>query len=52
LVVAASSEQGQLCLIHADGTAQWRITSLLGVDLADPDQRLALQLACRARLLH
>src|SRR5258708_1262585 len=28
-----------------------RITSLLGVDLADPDQRLALQLACRARLL-
>ena len=29
-----------------------RITSLLGVDLDDPDQRLALQLACRARLLH
>jgi sugar diacid utilization regulator len=28
-----------------------RITSLLGVDLGDPDQRLALQLACRARLL-
>ncbi len=28
-----------------------RITSLLGVDIADPDQRLALQLACRARLL-
>ena len=28
-----------------------RITSLLGVDLADADQRLALQLACRARLL-
>jgi sugar diacid utilization regulator len=28
-----------------------RITSLLGVDLDDPDQRLALQLACRARLL-
>jgi sugar diacid utilization regulator len=28
-----------------------RITSLLGVDLEDPDQRLALQLACRARLL-
>jgi sugar diacid utilization regulator len=27
-----------------------RITSLLGVDLDDPDQRLALQLACRARL--
>jgi len=26
------------------------ITSLLGVDLDDPDQRLALQLACRARL--
>jgi len=29
-----------------------RITSLLGVDLEDADQRLALQLACRARLLH
>jgi sugar diacid utilization regulator len=28
-----------------------RITGLLGVDLDDPDQRLALQLACRARLL-
>jgi sugar diacid utilization regulator len=28
-----------------------RITSLLGVDLDDADQRLALQLACRARLL-
>jgi sugar diacid utilization regulator len=28
-----------------------RITSLLGVDLGDADQRLALQLACRARLL-
>jgi len=28
-----------------------RIVSLLGVDLGDPDQRLALQLACRARLL-
>ncbi|MDR2983953.1 MAG: helix-turn-helix domain-containing protein, partial [Nocardiopsaceae bacterium] len=28
-----------------------RITGLLGVDLEDPDQRLALQLACRARLL-
>jgi DNA-binding PucR family transcriptional regulator len=28
-----------------------RITDLLGVDLGDPDQRLALQLACRARLL-
>ena len=28
-----------------------RITGLLGVDLNDPDQRLALQLACRARLL-
>jgi DNA-binding PucR family transcriptional regulator len=28
-----------------------RITSLLGVDLDDPDQRLALQLACRAHLL-
>jgi sugar diacid utilization regulator len=28
-----------------------RITDLLGVDLEDPDQRLALQLACRARLL-
>jgi sugar diacid utilization regulator len=27
------------------------ITELLGVDLDDPDQRLALQLACRARLL-
>ena len=27
-----------------------RITSLLGVDLDDPDQRLVLQLACRARL--
>ena len=26
-----------------------RITGLLGVDLDDPDQRLALQLACRAR---
>jgi sugar diacid utilization regulator len=26
------------------------ITTLLGVDLDDPDQRLALQLACRARL--
>ncbi len=29
-----------------------RITSPLGVDLADPDQRLALRLPCRARLLH
>ena len=29
-----------------------RITDLLGVDLGDPDQRLALQLACRARLLY
>jgi len=28
-----------------------RITGLLGVDLEDADQRLALQLACRARLL-
>lgn len=28
-----------------------RITGLLGVDLDDADQRLALQLACRARLL-
>src|SRR5215472_3265860 len=28
-----------------------RITELLGVDMADPDQRLALQLACRARVL-
>jgi sugar diacid utilization regulator len=28
-----------------------RITGLLGVDLDDPDQRLVLQLACRARLL-
>ncbi len=28
-----------------------RITSLLGIDLDDADQRLALQLACRARLL-
>ncbi len=28
-----------------------RITGLLGVDLADADQRLALQLACRARML-
>jgi sugar diacid utilization regulator len=28
-----------------------RITGLLGVDVNDPDQRLALQLACRARLL-
>jgi sugar diacid utilization regulator len=28
-----------------------RITDLLGVDLDDPDQRLVLQLACRARLL-
>ncbi len=27
-----------------------RITGLLGVDLDDPDQRLVLQLACRARL--
>jgi DNA-binding PucR family transcriptional regulator len=27
------------------------ITELLEVDLEDPDQRLALQLACRARLL-
>jgi DNA-binding PucR family transcriptional regulator len=27
------------------------ITELLSVDLDDPDQRLALQLACRARLL-
>jgi DNA-binding PucR family transcriptional regulator len=27
------------------------ITELLEVDLDDPDQRLALQLACRARLL-
>lgn len=28
-----------------------RIVDLLGVDLDDPDQRLALELACRARLL-
>jgi DNA-binding PucR family transcriptional regulator len=28
-----------------------RITALLGVDLDDPDERLALHLACRARLL-
>jgi sugar diacid utilization regulator len=28
-----------------------RITTLLGANLDDPDQRLALQLACRARLL-
>jgi sugar diacid utilization regulator len=28
-----------------------RITELLGVDLGDPDERLALHLACRARLL-
>jgi DNA-binding PucR family transcriptional regulator len=28
-----------------------QITKLLGVDLGDSDQRLALQLACRARLL-
>jgi hypothetical protein len=27
------------------------ITGLLDIDLDDPDQRLALQLACRARLL-
>ena len=27
------------------------ITELLELDLDDPDQRLALQLACRARLL-
>jgi DNA-binding PucR family transcriptional regulator len=27
------------------------ITELLDLDLEDPDQRLALQLACRARLL-
>jgi DNA-binding PucR family transcriptional regulator len=27
------------------------ITSLLGIDLDNADQRLALQLACRARLL-
>ena len=27
------------------------ITELLEIDLDDPDQRLALQLACRARLL-
>ena len=27
------------------------ITELLEMDLDDPDQRLALQLACRARLL-
>jgi sugar diacid utilization regulator len=29
-----------------------RITELLGADLEDPDQRLAIQLACRARLLY
>jgi sugar diacid utilization regulator len=29
-----------------------RITELLGADLDDSDQRLALQLACRARLLY
>jgi sugar diacid utilization regulator len=28
-----------------------RISELAGIDLDDPDQRLALQLACRARLL-
>jgi hypothetical protein len=27
------------------------ITELLDVDFEDPDQRLVLQLACRARLL-
>ncbi len=27
------------------------ITELLDIDLEDPDQRLVLQLACRARLL-
>jgi DNA-binding PucR family transcriptional regulator len=28
-----------------------RLTELAGIDLNDPDQRLALRLACRARLL-
>ncbi|MGO8982001.1 MAG: PucR family transcriptional regulator [Streptosporangiaceae bacterium] len=39
--------------LHRNAVAyrlRW-ITELLGVDLDDPDQRLALQLACRARLL-
>jgi hypothetical protein len=39
--------------LHRNAVAYrlWRISELLDVDLDDPDQRLALQLACRARLL-
>jgi len=29
-----------------------RVVELLGVDLADPDERLAVQLACRSLLSH
>jgi sugar diacid utilization regulator len=36
---------------NAVGYRLRRIVDLLGVDLDDPDQRLALELACRARLL-
>ena len=39
--------------LHRNAVAQRmrRITTLLGANLDDADQRLALQLACRARLL-
>jgi DNA-binding PucR family transcriptional regulator len=43
----------QRLLLHCNAVANRirGITELLDVDFGDPDQRLALQLACRARLL-
>jgi DNA-binding PucR family transcriptional regulator len=43
----------QVLHLHRNAVAYrlQRITELAGLDLDDPDQRLALQLACRARLL-
>lgn len=49
----STSRAGERLHLHRNAVSyrvRW-ITELLGVDLDDPDQRLALQLACRARLL-